>query len=194
MLYPHWADVVRFCVNEPKIGVVNLLTNGVAKVSDDQLSVLKNIKVVVTLDHYGRKMLPVHQRMYDELRAALIRQEISYTEINNENGSWYDFGGFHDRGYTKEKLEEVYRACVYGNCVALNPDGTFAICNRQAYAHMLFPEEPYDMDGVIDLNQEDDATVLAEKIQSLLQKKSLNICNRCNGIGITVPSGIQVET
>jgi hypothetical protein len=188
-LYSEWKELVQSCINNKKIGTIQILTNGVCRLDEETAETLKHEKVVLFLDDYGDKIGKVKRKLYCEFKEKLDNWEINYFEINNANGTWYDFGDFQDRSYDMEMKKNVFSQCVCNHPLNLYPDGMLARCGRQQIAKVL-KQVDGNANDVIDVGNES-IEEIRRKLQELLKCEFLEICNFCDGSRKIIIAGEQ---
>lgn len=190
-LYKDWPQIVRNCLSNVNIGIVHLLTNGVCRINDSDISILKHEKIVIEMDDYGEKISESKRRIFENTKRLFDNNDINYSIVNNKAGTWYDFGSFEERGSSAEELEFRYANCPGTGCMILDPEGYFTICGRQSFADAL--GEKINIEGekikVLDYS----VAELRSSINKLMSKKYLKMCNYCDGARVIVSAGEQVD-
>lgn len=191
-LYKDWPSIVMSCLSNTNIGIVHLLTNGICKINESDISILKHEKIVVELDDYGEEKIPENKRNWFENTKRLFDNNgINYSIVNNKTGTWYDFGSFEKRGSSTEELEFRYANCPGTGCMILDPEGCFTICGRQSVADALGKKINIDGERIKVLDYSVDELRLV--INDLLSKKFLKMCDYCDGARYIVMAGEQVD-
>lgn len=190
-LYKHWKKLVEFCVENEKIGIVRILTNGVFSLNDEDIKLLNHSKVVVELDNYGEKIGEEKYKQFKLVKLQLEKLGINYSLIDNRQGTWYDYGEFEENGCSEEQLKEMYSQCNSSACLMLDPRCVLTMCGRQCYAKALSGIEIMDETECI-VPMKETVETLIKKLIRLLAKDYLEICRYCNGSGKIVAAGEQV--
>lgn len=189
--YPDWQSIVLACIKNKKIGIVNITTNGVCKLKEEDMFLLQNEKVILTLDNYGERKLSDKYNIFKDTKEKLELFHINYSLLDNTNGTWYKLGGFDNRNETDDELRNKYLSCYWNQCYYLHPNCTFSICGRQNISELL-GKMKLNNDEIIQINKYD-VEQLRLQINNLLKKKCLKICEYCNGTSVPIDAGRQFE-
>lgn len=202
LIYPHLPEVLKFLTQyTSQIGLLEILTNGTIVPSDELLQGMKCYPANafrVLVDNYG----PDKSRKVLEIGTALTRECIcheirNYTSENPHCGGWVDFGDLTTRKCVDQaEVEAKYAKCAYpqklGFSFAIGPDGRMFACGPSRRCNAI---------GVVDDQREYvdlfDSTLTAEeqrqKIQAVLNGKSLKSCAYCNGLCEDSPRFVPAE-
>ena len=176
--------VIDHLVSYDKVQKIAVYTNARFVPTGENLSCLKNKKVVVDISNYG--LLDPKKKVVDKMIEVLKKENIKYSEaiVNN----WQDCGRitpFQKR--TEDELHRVFNNCCNSDILSLL-HGKLYRCPFSANASNL-KAIPEDKTDVVDLF--DEAIPLTElklKIKELTyDKKSLTACNYCNGRDYQTP-------
>lgn len=183
-LHPDMGDILHECLKYGmRFDKVILMTNGTVLPGQAALHEMKSLrgKIQVQISDYGS--LSVKAR---ELEALLKENEIDYVtkpfygDIQHYGG-WVDCGGFEDRRYSQELLEETFGNCWQihlGNLHAYN--GRLHNCIRSLFGQDLgYIQVPQD--EFIDLKSQELTLEEKRKIAGNFGKKPLEACRYCSG-------------
>lgn len=194
-LYRDLEQLLIFLCDDPKIGVIQILTNGVyTPPSNFFYHILRNQKIVVTLDDYGTHISPVCRKKFTEFERALASHHVNLIKIDNTNGTWYSFRELKDYHRTEEENRTIFNSCCDEMCRLITQDLRFEMCGLPSRLRQL----AYSGD-VVDLNDSvylrgKTAEVLRGELLSYLKKPFLTCCNFCPGTSQKniVCAGVQV--
>lgn len=170
-LHPQWDEVVDFCVSQPKIQQVRILTNSTILPADSQLEVLKDKKVDVLLDDYGKYSIKLSELMkkFDDMGIVYEHKDIDY---------WFDLNDFSCNQKNDKELEDMFSECTAGYCFELHGDGHFHRCVHE-YAmrrQKLFPSNMEEGFNVLDSKD-----IRGDIKDMMFYKKYLEGCKYCPG-------------
>ena len=176
--------VIDHLVSYDKVQKIAVYTNARFVPSGENLSCLKNNKVVVDISNYG--LLDPKKKVVDKMIETLKKENIRYSValVNN----WQDCGRitpFQKR--TEKELHRVFNNCCNSDILSLL-HGKLYRCPFSANATNL-KAIPYDKTDIVDLFDENvPIKDLKLKIKELTyDKKSLTACNFCNGRDYQTP-------
>ncbi len=114
-------------------------------------------------------------------RYGLSYKEKKYYGEEQHCGGWVDFGGWENRGYTKEQLTSIYDVCsMHTMGFTVVQEGQMHLC-RKSYRGMelgAFERQPSDYMDILD-----QATTVQDKrdhLRRMLSLPYLTACNYCN--------------
>lgn len=187
-----WPIIVKRLTDEPKAKRVIFYTNGTIIPDEQDISYLKNDKVLVIISDYGAL-----SRNLIGLKEVLEKNKIAYHVLKIVE--WLDCSAITPRYRTVDQKGDLFKICCAKNMATLS-DGKLFRCPYAANAARLqaIPDNKADY---IDLFQEPlDAAGINEtknKVRNyLLYKDYLEICDYCNGrplSGSEVRPAIQIE-
>lgn len=186
-LHPNLCEILEKLLDLPKIGSVQIITNGSILPKDQNLlKLLSDKRVIVEISGYGSE-LPV--RLGENVKnfeAELKKYGVSYYYMGTLQ--WYDFGDFSKRPYSPERHQEVYETC----CSVSNDiwNGRLYKCSRSALATHLGHIPKYEGDYVdLRLYSGDD---LRERLLKFFEHNRPQACLHCNGASVGMEAGVQV--
>ncbi len=179
-LHPHIESIVERILQLPRIGIVQVITNGTVVPKSRRLfELLASPRVIIEISDYGDHV-PVQLR--PNLERFVTRLEeygIHYRRIKTLQ--WFDFGGFEDRGYDAASIRRVYATCCFVSHDLF--DGRLYKCSRSAYGTVIgkVPDYPGDYVDVRGL----DRTALRRRLTEFLALDHVDACRHCNGASST---------
>ncbi|MCM1213560.1 MAG: hypothetical protein NC331_09750 [Lachnospiraceae bacterium] len=191
--YTHWKELLAFCVAEQAVGVINITTNGIHHFQREDIEQIKKDKIVITLDDYGERLSEWQNDIFRETEGLFAQYGINYYVLHNEEGIWYEHGDHHERGYSEQRLKNMYRECPFSECYAIQTDMTFTICGRQNILRKLEGMDLFDKDYV-SIGDYEDVGELRAAIQTLMRRDYLDVCGFCTGNAKSVPAAEQSES
>ncbi len=187
LVHPDFENILRQVIDLPKIGFVQLITNGTVlpkRVSVFEL--LSHPRVVVEVSGYGNE--PGHLRVGKRNKFFEQLSNFGVTYRYDEATQWIDFGGFHERNFSLEAWNRVYKTCCFVSNDLFN--GQLHKCSRSAYG-MYLGKIPEYKDDFVDIRATS-TEGLREAIQKYIKRLPM-VCRHCNGTTTkTIPAGVQV--
>jgi len=186
MVHPDFATILRDVIDLPKIGFIQLITNGSYPPRDKSVfDLLRSDRVMVEVSGYGDVV-----GVSNVKKRNLFLQDLASSSVNyryDETASWTDFGDFHHRELSSDNLKSAYSEC----CFISNDlfDGKLHKCSRSAYGQFIGKLPHYKNDYV---DVRDSTNTLRYRIKEFL-KIIPEACQHCNGTSTkTIPAGVQV--
>lgn len=187
LVHPKFESVLRGVLALPKIGFIQLITNGtVMPKTAEVFKLLAHPRVVVEISGYGNE--PGHLRVEQRKKFMDKLAEHGAVYRYDEAALWIDFGDFEERPFSLPTWEKVYKTCCFVSHDLFN--GQLHKCSRSAYGRFLnkFPDYPGDY---VDINSTS-ADQLRNRIRDYLAVLP-KVCRHCNGTTTkTMPAGVQV--
>lgn len=188
-LHKDFENIIDRALRLPKIGIVQIITNGTVVPKDERaFELLSGPRVIVEISGYGDKIPKKLQENVKLFIAKMDKFNVNYRYTKQMQ--WFDFGDFEDRGYSKEELSRVYSSCI---CVSNDLfDGKLHKCSRSVFGTYLgkIPDFSSDYVDVRRTSKEDMRMKLAE----FFGKKYAEVCRFCNGTSTaTIEAGEQVS-
>ena len=187
-----WPIIVKRLIREPKAKRVVLYANGTIVPKEDELSLLKNEKVLVIITDYGEL-----SKRLDEMIHVFEEKKIVYHILKIEE--WLDCSKIEKHDRSNDEKKEVYRVCCAKNMITMS-DGKLYRCPFAANASRLkaVPDEKSDyVDLFQNLIDGVSVAITKDKVRNyILHKECLTICDYCKGrplSGIEVQPAIQTE-
>lgn len=189
MLHPDIASILEGIMALPKVGVVQVITNGTVIPKDPRIfELLASPRVVVEISGYGEHIPTKFQRNVEAFIGRLEAYGIHHRYTRTLQ--WFDFGGFGQRGYSEVELKRVFDTC----CFISNDifDGRMYKCSRSAYGTFIgkIPDYPGDYVDIRNLP----VPALRERVKTFLAMDRAAVCQHCNGASnVIIVAGRQVK-
>jgi hypothetical protein len=185
-LHPNLHSILTGLLAIPKVGFIEIITNGSIIPKDSRLfELMAHKRVMVEVSGYGG----LRERLAAQVGAFLskLREHgVSHHFLNTLQ--WFDFGDFSLRNYSGEEHGKVYGTC----CSVSNDiwDGKLYKCSRSAFGTHLgyLPVYPGDY---LDLRSVPDEE-LRERLSRFFANSRPLACLHCNGASIVMEAGVQV--
>lgn len=176
---PFLADslkqVLEFLLREEKVLRIEITTNGTILPKQEDISILRNNKVVVRLSDYSN--IIDQNRFIDYMNEYGIRLELM------QSGKWIANGSVGNRGRSAEKLMQQYNKCYSAKICKTLWENRLYVCARAAsltaLGHMD-KEQSLKIDATEDLREE---------LWQFLCIPLIDACNYCD-----TDSGIEKMT
>lgn len=182
-------NIVKGIMTMPKIGLVQIITNGTMLPKTDEIfEILHSDRVMVEVSAYEGEINSKLQGNVETFISKLEKYNVNYQY--QKTLEWFDFGGFEHRNFTKKEHRKVYKTC----CFISNDmfDGKIFKCSRSVFGTKLGKIPDYKQDYV-DV-REFSGRELREKINEFLNFEFPEVCQHCNGTSeLRIPAGVQVE-
>jgi hypothetical protein len=187
-VHQHVDEIIQAILEKPKIGMLHVITNGTVVPKPKVIEILRDPRVFVEVSGYG-----------DSIGQHLISKRDTFLRIMDEKGinykygefyEWTDFGDFEDRGYSEDKIKEVYHNCCFVSNDIFN--GELHKCSRSAYGKFIgkIPDFPLDY---VNLRAYDDPIQRRKRLLEFFADERPRVCNRCNGTSeLTIEAGVQL--
>lgn len=180
LLHPQIESIVSRIMQLPRVGIIQVITNGTVVPKSRRLfELLASPRVIIEISDYGDHV-PVQLRPnLERFVARLEEYGIHYRRIKTLQ--WFDFGGFEDRGYDAVSIRRVYETCCFVSHDLL--DGRLYKCSRSAYGTAIgkVPDYPGDYVDIRGL----DRTTLRHRLTEFLALDHVEACRHCNGASST---------
>lgn len=186
-LYRNIERIIKGILEIKNVGVLHIITNGtVVSRSKALFQLLRNARVLVEVSGYGDRLpKQLHQNVKTFL-GQLSANDVSHRYT--QTMTWFEFGGFDDRGYTDVEVRQLYEKCCFKSHDIF--DGKMFKCSRSAYGTFI---------GKIAEIREDYVDIrspshrgLKEDLRMFLEKDCVEACRYCNGsMTNTTIAGVQ---
>lgn len=189
LLHKELPSILGYILAQPRIGSIQLITNGTVPVPDDLIAMLNHPKIVVEVSGYGSRIALPLQKNLNRFLDKLSSYNVCFQHV--QSLQWFDFGDFRHRQLEPHKLEEIYRKC----CFVSNDlfDGKLHKCSRSVFAQRLghIPNYPQDY---VDIRHTP-SHLLRDRIREFLLLDKPEVCQHCNGTSeLVIPAGIQKQS
>ncbi len=187
-IHPNIVEILEHCLSKDNVGIISITSNGIFKLTDDLMKVLKNDRIKINLSNYTSFLNQEMKALFEENVRKLLDQGIA---CNTGTPIWSTLSDElkPNPDYSDEHLDKRRGICVFGPSVA--GQYMYACPQTERMARM----EVHDMsEDTIDLREDTDN--LTERIRIMLEKTHYNSCRyMCsNGIDTTIiPAGEQWE-
>lgn len=180
-LHPELPGILEGILELPKIGIVQIITNGTARPRDPRLfDLMANKRVIVEISGYGDKIPAALQGNLKDFMGELTKHGVNYQYVKTLQ--WFDFGGFERRQYTEGQRQEVYSSCCFISNDLFN--GKLHKCSRSVFSAHLKKIPDYPADHV-DLRACPKGELRAQLARFFLNTAP-QICAHCNGTSTSV--------
>lgn len=185
LLYPYLKELLEYYLDNPKIQMIDLLTNGTVMPDERLLDILRHPKVHIEITDYG------NIAQMGKLVGFLERYGIKC--IVQHVARWIPVNNLSPRGKSMEGLRADYARCSMGkNCKAIFK-GKIYHCLMGATMIDLNPARYHEGDCLELLPTDTDALV-QEKLRRFFLKDHAYICDYCDMGSLnpqTIPPAVQ---
>lgn len=172
-LYPHLLQILEYSVNNKKIDMIQIVTNGTMLPKEELLNIMKNRKVSVYISNYGELSC-----MQDKLCNLLRQKEIQYKVSSEGDLQWTDFGTVEKRNAKDYQLRKQFSRCKVKCNTMLN--GQIFRCARSAAGKELGIIPAQEGKEFLNLSDDTKAKNLRNQLKDfLLKKKYVETCDHC---------------
>jgi hypothetical protein len=185
-LYRELYRLVSYLIQQNKIGLVHLFTNGSIIPEADILHLLQHRKILVTISSIPVEVSPNKPRFIATLEANHINYIV-------EHNMWRDMGGFNpDVDTSAEALKHRFANCCSKICHNIS-NGEYHLCPRSVHGKHLGQFPSADSDRVI-FRDRKNPQAFRKELRELFRKEYLAACGRCTGSREkTLSPGIQMD-
>ncbi len=172
-LHRELPRVLSHLIQQRKIGLLHLFTNGSVIPGANVLTLLKHRKIIVSVSSMPEAVSPHKTRFIAFLKKNRINYKI-------EDRLWRDLGGFHpDVDNRPDALMRRFAQCSMKGLHNLS-NGEYHACPRSFHGERLGQFVPDATDKVVIRNRRDRDAFRRER-EALLRKKYLAACRSCTG-------------
>lgn len=178
---PQMYKVLEWYHNHPKIGSLDVYTNGTIIPNERTLEALKYDKVKVHISDYNA----VNREQLEKVIEVFHREKIKYSIRKYDE--WSIGGNLRKRNYTKEQMENIFSKCFMTNCYSFLKSRFYG-CPRAAHGMNMgaIPENSNDYVDFADTQKRDDE--LKDMLIDLMRRRKMLIsCNYCDGHNNHIP-------
>lgn len=167
---PQWVKYVEYCVNEPRIHKVVILTN--STIIPKLHMCMKHEKFMLGIDDYGNICKK------DELVDWAIANGVKYTIYRHEH--WFDVSSYEKLNQTKEELKQKFDICQIKGCWNIS-NGYLYRCTSSYYKmkYMVGMDINTSKDYINLINES--SLEIRNHIQQLNMRQYLDACEYCEG-------------
>ena len=183
LLHPHLTEIIKNLRNEPRIGVINLATNGSITLGSSLIEALKNdSRTCVIISNYGPKLSPKR----NEIISILVNHGIAYEEINYK--TWYKASVIEDYRDSDDIVRNRFLRCTQlGGCGIVLWDGKIYLCQTIPFLIDLtiFPpsvDSCLDLKSIKHLSCEERRLEIYNYINRINTTDFIDACRYCSGL------------
>lgn len=175
LMHPELWKLINKYVQEEKIGIIDVHTNGTIIPSESVLQSFQNEKVIVHISDYN-----VANNKIDQLIELFKENNIKF--FARKYDKWLQFGDMEDKHYSLDRLQEAFWRCTARNCLTLKGSRLYH-CPRSAHATTIglipdFNEDYIDLENWDEVDQ----AIIKERIREYtMDPKPIRACNFCVG-------------
>lgn len=188
-LYSDLKKLLEYVLEEDKIEICSIATNGTIIPSMDTLQLLKNKKFNVRISNY-----PIKNTKKDDLVRCLQEQEVKYFIYNfvGRDNSWLDMGKELIREEDTAHVKKRFKSCGFNRCLTLE-DGKLGWCSRCIRAPIIQNFQAAETDYLDIRNMS--GNIKHEIRKYILKHHYMEACRYCLGTkeGTKVPPAIQLK-
>lgn len=171
-LCKEFNEILSWCIQQKKIRAIKIVTNGTLLPSVETWSLLKNIKVKLVIDDYGKYSVKL-ERLIEKAKeegVLCVRQNLQ---------SWFQILPIEEKNFSDEKLDCIFEKCVFGTCIGMT-NGRLYRCNVAGQMNLvgLLPDDESDYIQIKD--REWSKGDLREEISNFLKLRHIKACNYCS--------------
>jgi len=185
-LYRELYRLVSYLIQQNKISLVHLFTNGSIIPGPDILQLLRHRKILVTISTIPVEVSPNKPRFIATMEAKHINYRVEYT-------LWRDLGGFNPAvDGSVEALKHRFANCCSKVCHNLS-NGEYHLCPRSVHGERLEQFLPDESDRVIFRGRKN-PQAFRKELRELFHKEYIAACSKCKGSREqTLNPGIQMD-
>ena len=183
LLHPELTEIINNLRNEPRIGVINLNTNGSIIPGNLLIEAFKNnSKIYIIISNYGPKLSP----KCNEIISILKNSGIAYEEINYK--TWYKPSAIKDYRDSDDIVRNRFLRCTQGGgCGIVLWDGKIYMCTTTPFLAELgiFPpaiDNFLDLEAKKHLPHEERRMEIYNYINRVNTADFTDACRYCSGV------------
>lgn len=171
---PQFYKIIEWYIDHPKIGNIEICTNGTIFPKEEVLDRLIHRKITMRISDYGDLSYNL-DRWIDFCKTNEIDYRISKLDV------WNDCGELRKRNYSRQMQKEVYVKCSCKNLPSLIRGRLYNCPYAANAANLHAVEEKEAKLDCLDLRR-DDVDYSKEDIRNFLyEREYLEACNYCSG-------------
>ena len=173
-LHPDLNEIVEHNLTKSNFGMIGITTNGICRISKDNLRVLNNPRTRVIFSHYTHALSEQQESIFQ----ANVKK-VRSAGINYSLGEpmWYLPPSLTDQNYSHKQLLKKKAGCSSSFTSRIVMNGRYFPCSVCMNAHGL--EVCDTLEDSIDLSRDMSKHELREKIIAVTRKESYVTCNYC---------------
>ena len=191
-LHPDLDLIVKKFLEKSNFGILNVTTNGICKIREKHLSVLKDSRIQVVFSNYKSSLTDKECEIFDK-NVELVRESGAEVIVLNETPQWSVPTTLWDKGYPLEVMKDKRTACLNPLICKYVKNGKFFPCTVADSIYNIgvaeYKEDYIKLDAA--LSREDIRTA----IHRLLKRAYFDSCRHCDGVcgnnGVTAKAGEQ---
>jgi len=177
-LHPDLGDIVEALMKHKNFGVMSISTNGVCKITDQQLEKMHDHRMNVSFSNYLSALNDHQQHIFWDNVAKLKAACVPYT-VGNPGVTWIVPSTLNKETVDEGTMIQRKKDCDPVRCMQVK-DGKLFPCDFIQSVHSLELED--DPGNYVDLSRGD----LREAIREFWCNSYYPACARCKGCGGTV--------
>lgn len=171
-LYQDLVGILLWCIGQKKIHGIKIITNGTVVPELEIWEILKNPKVKLVIDDYGKLSGKLERicEMAEQYKVHYERQKLQ---------TWYQIEPICKKDFTVEEMKKIYYNCVFKTCIGMT-NGRFYHCNVSGHMHNsgILPDEEAEYIQIENRDWQTDE--LRNEIKKFLGNQYLKACGYCN--------------
>lgn len=171
-LCKEFNDILSWCIRQKKIRAVKIITNGTIVPEKDTWDILKDNKVKLVIDDYGK-----YSYKFEEVVAGAEENGVRYEKQLLH--SWCQIEPVVKHGFMEEGLEEIFKKCSFRTCIGIT-NGRFYHCNVAGHMNTVGLLDDEDSDYIQLHGVEYETELLRKKLRNFMQKKYIKACDFCS--------------
>lgn len=178
-LHPNLDILLKYAKNSKKIGMIEITTNAVVKISKRVLNELSRSNVLVLISDYG-----FNRENVLSLIKLFRQRSIKYKVLNQKK--WTDFGLPQNYGGNNRQLEEKFMRCFASALCKILYKGKILTCGRGPflYEQGLLPNQYIDVL---------EADFCASTLYAYYTNTQYTFCEYCNYENKIIRAGEQID-
>lgn len=178
-LHPNLVEIIQHIMTKKNFGVIGITTNGICKIEESQLEVLKNGKTRIIISDYTPELNKKQKQIFLDNVDKISKSGISFSIGKPVWSTPTSLRKFSFDAKTKTEMKSKCNSTV--TCKTIQ-NGFYYPCSATAGigSHKL---ESYDSDWV-DISSTNLINELRNKIKSVDNKNFYDCCNHCGDGGV----------
>lgn len=167
----HIDDILKWCIQNPKINAVKIITNGSIMPKESTWRILQDHKIKLVIDDYGDK-----SKKYSEILEMAKKSHVNYEEQKLQ--TWNRVKPIEKKGRNGEEISKIYKNCPFRNCIGIT-NGRLYHCNVAGHMYTL-SMIPDSREDYVEIEKSSlNEVELREEIRKYLKLDYLKACYYC---------------
>lgn len=177
-LHPDISKIVKKFLEKSNFGILNVTTNGICRISPEQLDGLQQKRVQVVFSNYKESLTPEQNDLFDS-NVDFVKSSGAKVIVLNSTPQWVIPTSLDDKHYSVEQMINKKEACLNPLSCKYVKNGKFYPCTVADSIHNIGVAD-YKEDYV-ELAEGVSRAQLRGRIKALVSLPYYRSCGHCDG-------------